>query len=54
MRTITVGLAVLQSGRVLDIPVLLAGSLLSALPAMLAYVLFQRSLINGLMLGIGK
>jgi multiple sugar transport system permease protein/raffinose/stachyose/melibiose transport system permease protein len=54
VRTITVGLAVLQSGRVLDIPVLLAGSLLSALPAMLAYLLFQRALIRGLMLGIGK
>jgi ABC-type glycerol-3-phosphate transport system permease component len=54
VRTITVGLAVLQSGRVLDIPVLLAGSLLSALPAMLAYLLFQRYLIGGLMLGIGK
>lgn len=54
VRTITVGLAVLQSGRVLDIPVLLAGSLLSALPAMLAYLLFQRALIGGLMLGIGK
>jgi ABC-type glycerol-3-phosphate transport system permease component len=34
--------------------VLLAGSLLSALPAMLAYLLFQRYLIGGLMLGIGK
>lgn len=54
VRTITVGLAVLQSGRVLDIPALLAGSLLSALPAMLAYLLFQRALIGGLMLGIGK
>lgn len=54
VRTITVGLAVLQSGRVLDIPVLLAGSLLSALPAMFAYLLFQRALIGGLMLGIGK
>ncbi len=54
VRTVTVGLAVLQSGRVLDIPVLLAGSLLSALPAMLAYLLFQRALIRGLMLGIGK
>jgi multiple sugar transport system permease protein/raffinose/stachyose/melibiose transport system permease protein len=54
VRTITVGLAVLQSGRVLDIPVLLAGSMLSALPAMLAYLLFQRALIRGLMLGIGK
>jgi len=39
---------------VLDIPVLLAGSLLSALPAMLAYLLFQRALIGGLTLGIGK
>ncbi|HUA78218.1 MAG TPA: carbohydrate ABC transporter permease, partial [Acetobacteraceae bacterium] len=54
VRTITVGLAVLQSGRVLDIPVLLAGSLLSAVPAMAAYLLFQRYLIGGLMLGIGK
>lgn len=54
VRTITVGLAVLQSGRVLDLPVLLAGSLLSALPAMLAYLLFQRALIGGLTLGIGK
>jgi ABC-type glycerol-3-phosphate transport system permease component len=54
VRTITVGLAVLQSGRVLDMPVLLAGSLLSALPAMLAYLLFQRALIGGLTLGIGK
>jgi multiple sugar transport system permease protein/raffinose/stachyose/melibiose transport system permease protein len=54
VRTITVGLAVLQSGRVLDIPVLLAGSLVSAVPAMAAYLLFQRYLIGGLMLGIGK
>jgi ABC-type glycerol-3-phosphate transport system permease component len=54
VRTITVGLAVLQSGRVLDIPVLLAGSLLSAVPAMAAYLLFQRYLIGGLTLGIGK
>jgi len=54
VRTITVGLAVLQSGRVLDIPVLLAGSLLSAVPAMAAYLLFQRYLIGGLMLGVGK
>lgn len=54
VRTITVGLAVLQSGRVLDIPVLLAGSLLSAVPAMAAYLIFQRYLIGGLMLGIGK
>ena len=54
VRTITVGLAVLQSGRVLDIPVLLAGSLVSAIPAMAAYLFFQRYLIGGLMVGIGK
>lgn len=54
VRTITVGLAVLQSGRVLDIPVLLAGSLISAAPAMIAYLAFQRYLIGGLTLGVGK
>lgn len=53
-RTITVGLAVLQSGHFLNIPVLMAGSLLSALPAALVYLAFQRHLISGLMLGIGK
>lgn len=54
VRTITVGLAVLQSGRVLDVPVLLAGSLVSAAPAMVAYLVFQRYLIGGLTLGVGK
>ena len=53
-RTITVGLAVLQSGHFLNIPVLMAGSLLSALPAAVVYLIFQRHLIGGLMLGIGK
>lgn len=53
-RTITVGLAVLQSGHFLNIPVLMAGSLLSALPAALVYLVFQRHLVSGLMLGIGK
>lgn len=53
-RTITVGLAVLQSGHFLNIPVLMAGSLLSALPAALVYLVFQRHLISGLTLGIGK
>lgn len=54
VRTITVGLAVLQSGHFPNIPVLLAGSLLSALPAALAYLAFQRHLVSGLLLGIGK
>lgn len=54
VRTITVGLAVLQSGHFPNIPVLMAGSLLSALPAALAYLAFQRHLVGGLMMGIGK
>ncbi|MGH7121041.1 MAG: carbohydrate ABC transporter permease, partial [Acetobacteraceae bacterium] len=44
VRTITVGLAVLQSGHFPNIPVLMAGSLLSALPAALVYLAFQRHL----------
>jgi len=53
-RTITVGLGALSAGRVTDIPVLMAGSLLSALPAVLVYLIFQRHLISGLTAGIGK
>lgn len=53
-RTITVGLGVLASGRTTDIPVLMAGSLLSALPAIIVFIIFQRFLINGLTAGIGK
>jgi multiple sugar transport system permease protein/raffinose/stachyose/melibiose transport system permease protein len=53
-RTITVGLGALSAGRVTDIPVLMAGSLLSALPAVVVYLVFQRYLINGLTAGMGK
>ena len=53
-RTITVGLGALAAGRVVDIPVLLAGSLISAIPAIIVYLIFQRQLVNGLMAGIGK
>ena len=53
-RTITVGLGALAAGRVTDIPVLMAGSLVSALPAIAVYLVFQRFLINGLTVGIGK
>ncbi len=53
-RTITVGLGALSAGRVTDIPVLMAGSLVSALPAVVVYLVFQRHLINGLTAGIGK
>ncbi len=53
-RTITVGLGALSAGRVTDIPVLMAGSLLSAIPAVIIYLIFQRHLISGLTAGIGK
>jgi multiple sugar transport system permease protein/raffinose/stachyose/melibiose transport system permease protein len=53
-RPITVGLAALASGRVTSIPELLAGSLVSALPAMLVYLGFQRFLIQGLTMGIDR
>jgi len=53
-RTITVGLAALSSGRTTSIPVLMAGSLVSALPAIVVYLVFQRYLIRGLVLGMGK
>jgi ABC-type glycerol-3-phosphate transport system permease component len=54
VRTITVGLATLQSSRIIDIPVLMAGSLVSALPAVIVYVIFQRYLIAGLTMGMSK
>jgi multiple sugar transport system permease protein/raffinose/stachyose/melibiose transport system permease protein len=53
-RTITVGLAVLSSGRTTGIPPLMAGSLVSAFPAIIVYLIFQRYLIRGLTLGMGK
>jgi ABC-type glycerol-3-phosphate transport system permease component len=54
VRTITVGLATLQSARVIPVPVLMAGSLVSAVPAVIVYLLFQRHLITGLTMGMGK
>ena len=53
-RTITVGLAVLSSGRTTGIPPLMAGSLLSAIPAIIVFLIFQRYLVRGLTLGMGK
>lgn len=53
-RTITVGLGVLSSGRIVSIPTLMAGALMSALPAVIVYLVFQRYLIAGLTLGVNK
>jgi multiple sugar transport system permease protein/raffinose/stachyose/melibiose transport system permease protein len=54
VRTITVGLATLQSSRMVNIPALMAGSLVSALPAIIVYLIFQRHLVRGLTMGMGK
>ncbi|MHB1733962.1 MAG: carbohydrate ABC transporter permease [Ferrimicrobium acidiphilum] len=54
VRTVTVGLGVLSSGRVVGIPVLMAGSLLSAIPAIIVYLFFQRYLVTGLTLGVSR
>ena len=54
VRTITVGLATLQSSRIINVPVLMAGSLVSAMPAVVVYVIFQRYLIAGLTMGMSK
>ena len=53
-RPITVGLAVLAAGRTTSIPALMAGSLISAFPAMLVYLGFQRFLVKGLTMGIDR
>ena len=53
-RTITVGLGALAAGRTTDIPVLMAGSIISAIPAIIVYLIFQKQLVNGLIAGIGK
>ncbi len=53
-RTIAVGLAALQGDHVLNTNVLVAGSVLSAIPPMLVYLAFQRYLVSGLTMGVAK
>ncbi|MBU6496473.1 MAG: carbohydrate ABC transporter permease [Acidobacteria bacterium] len=53
-RTITVGLAALAAGHTTSIPLLMAGSIVSALPAMAVYLIFQRFLVRGLTMGIDR
>ncbi len=53
-RPITVGLATIPSQHFLDVPMLMAGSLVSALPAVAVYLVFQRYLIRGLTMGMSK
>lgn len=53
-RTVTVGLALLSSGRVTSVPVMMAGSVMSVIPPIIIYLLFQKHLVRGITLGIGK
>jgi ABC-type glycerol-3-phosphate transport system permease component len=54
LRPITVGLATVPAQHLLNVPVLMAGSLMSALPAIAVYLVFQRYLITGLTMGMSK
>ena len=44
----------LQSGRVLSVPALMAGSVLSVIPPIIVYVVFQKHLVRGITMGMGK
>lgn len=52
--TIAVGLAALQGNHILNTYVLVAGSVLSAIPPMIVYMLFQRHLVAGLTMGVHR
>jgi ABC-type glycerol-3-phosphate transport system permease component len=54
LRPITVGLATVPAQHLLNVPVLMAGSLISAAPAVLVYLVFQRYLISGLTMGMSR
>ena len=53
-RTVTVGIALLDSGKVTSIPILMAGSVISVIPPIIVYLLFQKHLVRGITLGLGK
>ena len=56
MRTISVGVATLQGVRAtaMDNDIILTGSLMSAIPPILAFILFQRHIVTGVTSGITK
>jgi multiple sugar transport system permease protein/raffinose/stachyose/melibiose transport system permease protein len=53
-RTITVGLETIPAEHFQNFPMEMAGSLVSALPAVVVYLVFQRYLIRGLTMGMSK
>lgn len=54
MRTISVGIAALQGVRTTNIDMILTGSLLSAIPPIVAFLLFEKYLVAGITAGISK
>lgn len=44
----------LHAGRTTSVPALMAGSFVSAAPAIAVYLIFQRYLVRGLPLGMGR
>lgn len=53
-RTIGVVLATAESLRVFDVPMAMAGAVISAIPCLIVYLLFERYITVGLTAGIGK
>jgi ABC-type glycerol-3-phosphate transport system permease component len=54
VKTLTVGVSQLQSRFVTDYPALMAGLLITSLPVIGAYVIFQRHLVRGIIAGAAK
>lgn len=54
MRTISVGVATLQGVRNQGLNLILTGSLVSAIPPIIAFIIFQRYLVSGIVSGISK
>lgn len=56
MRTISVGVATLKGVRAtaMDNDIILTGSLMSTIPPIVAFILFQRHIVTGITLGITK
>jgi ABC-type glycerol-3-phosphate transport system permease component len=54
LHPITVGLATVGAQHTLNVPVLMAGSLASAIPEIIVFLIFQRYLIAGLTMGMSK
>lgn len=54
MRTISVGVATLQGVRNQSLNLILTGSLVSAIPPIIAFIVFQRYLVSGIVSGISK